>query len=128
MSDDCFCDYDPPSFYFQRERKARKVHTCDECARNIVPGETYEIVTARWPNYSDRVDTMKTCSHCVEMRTFVENSVPCFCWMHHSLHDDIRATVEDAYDRARDEIRGFGFKLGRMEIARRRMAEATRAA
>lgn len=125
---DCFCDYDPPSFYWQRSRKARKKHECDECGRNIVPGETYEVVTAKWPDYSHRPDTFKTCSHCVEMRTFVKNSVPCFCWLHHTMRDDIRDAVESAYERARDEVRGLAFRIYRMEIARRRFAEQARPA
>lgn len=118
---DCYCDYDAPVFYWQRPVKARKPHRCEECCRTIRPGERYELTTGKWPD-DDHLGTYKTCHHCVDMRQFVKNSVPCFCWSHGSLRDDIRETVREAYWRAGSEICGFGFRLGRMEIARRRFA------
>jgi hypothetical protein len=45
---DCFCDYDPPEFYWKRIRRARKQHKCEECCGYIMPGEQYECVTGKW--------------------------------------------------------------------------------
>lgn len=116
MSIDCFCDYEPASFYIKFTRKARKAHRCEECSRPILPGEKYELATGKW----DWISTFKTCQHCVSMRDFMRNSVPCFCWAHGSMRDDLREAMEDAYGRAREEVRGLAFRIGRMEVARRR--------
>lgn len=37
----CQCDFDPPSFYSVTVQKARRPHTCCECRRAILAGETY---------------------------------------------------------------------------------------
>jgi hypothetical protein len=114
---ECFCDYDPPEFWNKSDRKARKEHRCYECGRPIKPGEIYEVVAGVWDG---QFDTFKTCSHCRDIRQFVKNSVPCFCWAHGNLDEDVRNTIEEAYWRARDEVRGLAFRVGRMVIARKR--------
>lgn len=57
-------DYDPCDFYARTERRARKPHTCDECTRDIKPGEDYEAVSmvadGRWSSW-------KTCWFCVAL-------------------------------------------------------------
>jgi hypothetical protein len=122
MSYDCYCDYDAPAFYNKAMRKARKPHTCEECRGPILPGEVYESVTGKW----DYVDTFKTCERCVDLRTWVTNNVPCVCWAHGNLHDDLRETVREATYRAGEEVAGlwFGFlrrlvTIDKFNIARR---------
>lgn len=66
---DCACivvdDYDAPSFYERRTRKARVTHTCFECGREISPGETYEAAVGCW---NGKVDVFKTCADCLSIR------------------------------------------------------------
>lgn len=88
---DCFCDYDPPEAHSRKEFTARKPHTCEECGRAIKPGERYEYVWGKWDGITS---VFKTCPRCLEVRRFVQESVPCFCWAHGSLHDDARDTAQ----------------------------------
>jgi hypothetical protein len=117
MTADCYCDDDMPSFYRATVSKARKPHQCGECGRKIKPGERYEAVAAIWDG---NFGTAKTCSHCLDIRTFVKNSVPCFCWAHGSVLDDARVTIESAYWRAESEVKGLAFAVGRLVVARNR--------
>lgn len=32
-------------------RIARKAHVCEACSENIAPGEKYELIETRWPEY-----------------------------------------------------------------------------
>lgn len=105
---DCFCDYDPPSFYNSAIRKARKPHKCEECSGSILRGEKYEYVSGKWDGF---VSQFKTCERCVDLRMWVKNNVPCFCWAHDNLHDDMRETVQSAAWRAKDETVGLQFGL-----------------
>lgn len=114
---DCFCDYDPPAFCRIKVVQARKEHKCFECCRIIMPGEAYEAVFGVWDGMSG---TFKTCSHCLDIRRFVENSVPCFCWAHGNVLEDARDAIADAYFRARNEVKGLAFGYGRLVIAGRR--------
>lgn len=119
---DCYCDYDPPAeFYGVSIRKARKQHRCEECGRYILPGERYEKVVGKWEG---EVSGFNTCTHCLDIRTFVKNSVPCFCWFHGSMLDDAREAIEWAYDRASDEVRGLFMGFGRLVVAGRRARAA----
>lgn len=119
---DCYCDYDPPEFFRQRMVKAaRSRHKCVECGRAILPGERYESTTGKWDG---EMSFMKTCSHCLDIRQFVKNSVPCFCWAFGSMMDDARGAIDDAYRRAGLEVAGLFMGYGRLVIAgRRRRAE-----
>lgn len=114
MSYDCFCDYDPPHFYNNVRRKARKQYLCEECRGPILPGEAYECVTGKW-DYG--VETFRTCDRCVDLRTWTKNNVPCLCWAHGNLHEDCRETVNDAASRARDETLGLRFGFLRRLVA-----------
>lgn len=115
---DCYCDYDPPSFYNLSTPKARKRHQCDECGRHIQPGEQYESATGKWEGC---VSTFRTCSRCVDLRTWVKNNVPCLCWAHGNMLDDCKAAVVSAWERVPEETVGlrFGF-LRRMTALRQR--------
>jgi hypothetical protein len=124
VSYDCFCDYDPPVFYNRTTPKARKPHQCYECGGAILKGETYESVTGKW----DYVDTFKTCERCVDLRTWVTNSVPCVCWAHGNLHDDLRETVREASYRAGDEVTGLWFGFLRRMVAIDKFNAARKAA
>jgi hypothetical protein len=117
VSYDCFCDYDPATFYERRVVRARKPHKCEECNRAIPKGCQYEYTSGLWDGY---FDTFKTCLACVAARQFVTASVPCFCWAHGNLHQDIVDTVSEARFRAPDEMRGVAFRLGRIVIEERR--------
>jgi hypothetical protein len=111
---DCFCDYEPPEFYNKYSLRARKVHRCEECGGEIRAGEKYEYVSGKW---CGDFSTFKTCERCADLRQWVKNSVPCFCWAHGSLHDDARDTVQDASGRAGEEAAGLRFGLLRRLVA-----------
>ena len=48
------------------ERTARKYHPCDDCGRDIPPGELYTTTTYRSP---EGLTTWRTCPHCGDGRT-----------------------------------------------------------
>lgn len=123
MSYSCDCDYDPPTFYFKRRvRAARSNHRCEECGRTIYAGESYEYVVGYW---GDIFGAFHTCDDCAALRDWAVSAVPCFCWAHGSLRDDIKDMVE-YYSH---EIPGFFVEYGRLVIkARRRRKDLDRAA
>lgn len=104
----CSCDYDPCEVYSARIAKARKPYRCEECGTGISTGEQYE--RAFGVSYGHTFEAF-TCERCVDLRRWVKNNVPCTCWAHGNLHDDLRSSVKAAYERAPDEVRGlwFGF-------------------
>lgn len=112
---DCSCDYDPAAFYLCSIRKARKQHRCDECAGTVMPGEKYEHATGKWDS---GVYTFKTCERCVDLRTWVQNNVPCLCWSHGSGDEALRDAVDEARHRAPLETVGIKFGLLRRLAAR----------
>ena len=65
MNDECACisieDYDPPGFWCETTRTARKPHKCCVCWRKIQPGEKYEHVAGKWEG---KISTFKTCADC----------------------------------------------------------------
>jgi hypothetical protein len=119
----CSCDYDAPEFYIKEICRARKPHRCSECPGTIVVGEKYEHVSGKWEGC---IGTFNTCSRCVDLRTWVRNSVPCFCWAHGNMHDDAKETVEEAVYRAPVEAAGLRFGLSRRLISIRRFNAAAR--
>lgn len=121
---DCWCDYEPAQIYEQHIIKsARAKHACAECGRSILPGERYERTFGMWEN---QISVFKTCQDCLNIRQFVKNSVPCFCWAHGSMLDDAKEAIEAAYDRAWNEVKGLFMGYGRLVIAARRKRNATR--
>jgi hypothetical protein len=108
MSIDCFCDYDAPEFYLKEVRTARKEHKCYECRGRILLGDRYEHVRGKWDG---GIETFKTCQHCVDLKTWTQNNVPCLCWAHGNIQDDCREAIGDACDRSPTETTGlrFGF-------------------
>lgn len=117
----CHCDYDAPSFYCAETRRARKRHTCYECGSWIHPKETYEHVRGRWDWDMGSYDT---CCRCVEMRQWATISVPCFCWGHGDLHENVANMVEEV----RGHVPGFFFEFGRRMVRIRREAAKSRLA
>lgn len=123
MSFDCFCDYEPASVYSARTIKARKPYRCDECANHIRIGEEHEYVFGVWDR---QPGTFRTCTDCTELRQWVRNNVPCFCWAHGNLRDDATEAVREAAFRAPEETRGlrFGFlRLQKRQELNRRYTE-----
>ncbi len=114
MSLDCYCDYDTPEFYRKAIRTARKPHKCEECAGLILPKEQYEYVSGM---YDGHIFIAKTCSRCVDLRTWVKNNLPCVCWAHGNLHDDLSENVREATYRASEETAGLRFGFLRRMVA-----------
>ena len=115
----CRCDYDPAIFYRKRMGRARKDHQCNECGAPIRPGEVYERVSGMWDR-TDGVHVFETCERCRDLRVWVTNSIPCFCWAHGNLHEDAEGTIEDATFRLPEETAGLRFGLTRRLVAIRR--------
>jgi hypothetical protein len=116
MSYNCECDYDEPSFYRKKVRRARKAHKCYECSGMILPSDTYEYAVGKW----DAISVFVTCQHCVNIRTWTRNNMPCLCWSHGNTIDDCREAVDEAVFRAPEETRGLKFGLLRRIAARDR--------
>ena len=92
MSDACYCDYgDPPQAYSATRHKARRAYRCEECMRQIAPGEQYERAAAL---YDGAWDVMRTCCRCLDARDYITAHAPCFCWLHGSMLDDAKSTLE----------------------------------
>jgi len=116
MSYECVCDGDDisPYYYTRRQIKsAMKPHKCCECRRIIEIGESYERTDA---NYEGWHYTFKVCCDCIGLREWATISVPCFCWSHESLLENIREMVANV----RSEVPGFFFEYGRRVVAIRR--------
>lgn len=112
MTYDCYCDYEPAQFYRAETRRARTAHKCTECKRLIAPGERYEKVFGKWEYV---VEFINTCQRCLALREYVEAHVPCFCWAHHSLFEDVRETISHFAH----EAPGLAFGAGRLMVAAR---------
>jgi hypothetical protein len=124
VSYDCSCDYDPPEFYQATRPKARKAFQCYECSGAILPGERYERVVGKWSGY---FDFYLTCERCHDIRQWVQNNVPCFCWAHGNLNEDARHAVEEASYRAPEETKGLIFGFMRRLVRRNQHNRALRA-
>ena len=125
MSLACYCDYDSPRWYASKVRRARKVHKCEECNGLIAVGEQYE---AAWGvmDWGERPYMAKTCDRCLTLRIWVKNNLPCFCWAHGNLDDDMDNAIDDARWRAPQETQGLWFGYGRLLVARKRHNEASK--
>ena len=108
----CFCDYEQPKFYVKSIRTARKIHRCCECYSAIIIGQKYEHVSGKW----EEIDTFKTCMHCVNLRDYTVNNVPCICWSHGNLIEDCIETLREYAH----ELPGILFKGYRFVIAAKR--------
>ncbi len=102
----CYCDYDSPEFYAAATRTARRAHQCEECRGSITLGDRYENVSGKWDG---SFNTFKTCGHCVNLRTWVKNNVPCVCWLHGDMFQSLEEAIEGAVYRAPEETHGLEF-------------------
>ena len=89
----CYCDYDSPEFYNQKEVVAKKQHTCNECDSNIKVGETYENVFGKW---NGQITTYKTCGDCLNLR-FALETTSCYCLIHGSLIEDFQESIRECW-------------------------------
>lgn len=114
----CYCDIDEPTFYLAEIRKARKLHRCRECKRLIRPGEKYEHIVGKWDG---ELSSVKTCGHCLNLRSWAEGTMDCFCCAHGELVDYV---IEDVRGQA-DHNPGYKFAAYRYLVKiRRAHAEA----
>jgi hypothetical protein len=111
----CVCDYDPPDWYrVRRIKAARKPHKCFECGALIAAGQPYEYTCGQWDRSG--IDSFSTCMLCVDLRNWAKISVPCFCWTHGGLLDE----VEEMVSEVRHDVPGLFFEYGRRMVAIRR--------
>ena len=104
MSNDCYCDYDPPKFHHREIRRARKQHKCCECGGTIMPGEQYEHVRGKW----DDVATFDTCERCHDIWMWTQNNIPCLCWEYGNRIENCRDAIFEGPSVEADGMR-FGF-------------------
>ena len=107
---DCVCDYDQPDWSRIERRKAAKDHKCGECGRPIQKGERYEFSTGQYDGFISR---HRTCSRCLEVRRYVQEHVPCFCWLYSDMLNIARETVAEYAH----ELPGLYFGWARRHIA-----------
>jgi hypothetical protein len=81
------------TFLGESTRKARKVHKCEECWREIQPGEQYRIAT--WVN-DGRVDSMKMCAHCRVASKWLSDN--CGGFVYGGVWEDIEEHIEEYRD------------------------------
>jgi hypothetical protein len=117
MSIQCYCDYESPEVYSSKIVKARKEYRCEECSAVIRKGDQYEYAFGVTDGYTYQPHT---CLDCVDIRQFVKNNIPCFCWAHGNLFEDCDNIIEEAYAQAPDEVRGLWFGYQRLRIKARR--------
>jgi hypothetical protein len=69
--------------------RARKIHKCGECSREILPGEQYEYATG---GCSDSIiDQHKTCADCLSVR----DSFFCNGWMYGVMWEQLWEHIFD---------------------------------
>lgn len=93
MSETCYCDYGERAdvYHAERVRAARKTYRCYECSKSIAPGESYERTATL---YDGSWDVARTCCRCLSARDYITAHAPCFCWLHGSMLDDAKSTLE----------------------------------
>lgn len=114
MSIICHCDYDAPEFHSDEIRTASKEHACYECGGKIRKGEKYEYAVGKW---NGDVQCFKTCERCFDLRKWMKNNIPCFCFGYGNLHDDAKETMVSAQEQAPEETKGLYFALLRRLVA-----------
>lgn len=121
----CYCDYDQPEFWSRTTPKARKRYTCEECGGPILPGERYEYIAGKWDG---SFGEFKTCERCADIRQWVTNNVPCFCWSYGNVMEDAYYAIKDAVERAPTETGGLWFGFLRRKLIRDKHNQARVAA
>ena len=77
-----------PTFIADAMRRAKKIHICNECGREIEYGETYEHVFAV---YGAERNIFKTCTDCLSVR----NVFFCNNWIFGSIWEHIYSHIID---------------------------------
>lgn len=113
MKTECYCDYEPADVYKTKRRMARTAHRCDECNKEISPGEIYEHAAMSYDGYWS---TYRTCVHCLSIRDLMEASCCCFCWAHSNMLDD----VKEELDHNGHKMPGLMMAIGRLVIEAKR--------
>jgi len=84
-------DFEMPSAFTEKERKARKEHKCCECNQKINIGERYQYCSGIWDG---RPDSYKTCLSCLTLRNdYIEKTGEDFCF------EGLRESISDAFYR-----------------------------
>lgn len=96
-------------------RRAQKAHSCHECAGGVRVGERYE---SAFVLVEGRAQTYRTCCRCLALREWLHVHLPCFCWLHTNLREDVIETAKEFAWRA--QIPGFLFRVYRLELTIRR--------
>jgi hypothetical protein len=85
--------------YNRRIVKARKAHKCDECHRDILPGQFYEKVSGLNSEDGGHWDVWHTCDHCrVACDWLTEN---CGGFLHAAVLEDIEEHVDEYHEHSR---------------------------
>ena len=82
----CSCDWDDyerPSVFTRKIKKARKEHRCCECREPISVGAHYEFISGLWDS---EWSTFKTCLTCAQIRVD-------FCAPFGMLRETLRETL-----------------------------------
>jgi|ERR1700744_760855 len=72
------CDHETMTVLVEKLVISRKHHKCYECAREIKPGDKYEIIQGIADGQFMRY---KTCVQCVDLREYVRGEVDCLCYI-----------------------------------------------
>lgn len=85
-------------FHHEDRPKARKVHKCCECSREIMPGEHYQRIAGKFDGY---MYGEKTCAECAEIRSALSCEVsPAYGSMWSEITDYIFPHINTAcYDK-----------------------------
>jgi len=97
----CCIDYDPPEFFIQIYRKARKEHKCCEYRATINKGDEYQYTSGKWEG---KIDSFKTCEKCADLRDSLEKV---YCPAYYDLRDSYKEYLNEIgmhqYNEEKDE-------------------------
>jgi hypothetical protein len=85
----CDCDYDPPQFFTETLRHARREYQCYECRRTIRRDELHEVVSGKWDG---SFSVFRTCIPCVILWESVIQETKC-CKIYGTLREEIENIV-----------------------------------
>lgn len=111
--DDC----DPADIYVAWTLKARKAHRCDECGRQIIPGEKYDRAKMLGEGYWSE---FVTCAHCVVAEQWLQ--INCGGFLHTGVTEDIDEHISEYW-----RITDMAFGLSRLKFGMGRQWRGFRA-
>lgn len=90
-------------------RKAKKIHLCEECFRQIMPGEFYNVLVGK---SEGEFSASKYCDHCKAASQWLVNL--CGGWITGALYADLKEHWDEDEGYRTDELRrildGMGTK------------------